>query len=61
MKTDTRQYLGWGARLRLVGRVLGATGLFAALGGLFLLAAIFHEITIGHLQHSLQGSARFTR
>ena len=31
MKTDTRHYLGWNARLRLLGRVLGITALFAAL------------------------------
>jgi hypothetical protein len=55
MKTDTRQYLGWGARLRLFGRVLGNTALFAALGGFFLLWAVRREITLGNIEQSLSG------
>src|SRR5437660_6584065 len=62
MKTDTRHYLGWNARLRLLGRVLGITALFAALGGLFLYGSIFHEITVDGLKHALaesNGAAQF--
>src|SRR3954451_9713651 len=57
MKTDTRHYLGWGARLRIVGRVLGITALFAALGGFFLLWAVLREITIGNIKQSLMAAA----
>ena len=54
MKTDKRQYLGWGARLRLVGRILGVTGIFAALGGLFVLLAIRFDLSIDHLKQALE-------
>jgi hypothetical protein len=57
MNTDTRHYLGWGARLRLLGRILGITALFAALGGFFLLWATAHEISLGNVQSSLTSGA----
>jgi hypothetical protein len=54
MKTDTRQYLGWAARFRLFGRVLGLTGLFAAIVGLFVLLAIGQEITLDNVRSNLE-------
>src|SRR5262245_58411799 len=54
MKTDTRQYLGWAARGRLVGRVLGLTGLFAGLAGLFILLALDHELSVDALRSALE-------
>src|SRR6188508_320149 len=46
MKTDTRHYLGWGARARLFGRILGLTAFFAALGAVFVLAALGADATV---------------
>ncbi len=56
MKTDKRQYLGWAARFRLFGRVLGLTGIFAALVGLFVLLALGRDISIDHLRSDLTTS-----
>src|SRR5262245_4144418 len=56
MKTDTRYYLGWAARGRLVGRVLGLTGLFAGLAGLFIFLALGREPTIDAVQAALSTS-----
>ncbi|HEX3148733.1 MAG TPA: hypothetical protein VHR66_11650 [Gemmataceae bacterium] len=50
MKTDTRQHLGWAARFRVAARILGLTALFAALSGLFILFALFHEVTVGNIR-----------
>jgi hypothetical protein len=56
MKTDTRHFLGWAARFRLFGRVLGLTGLFAALVGLFVLLAIGRELSVESLRAAIEGS-----
>lgn len=56
MKTDTRQYLGWAARFRLFGRVLGLTGLFAALVGLFVLMAVGRDITLDNLRANVEST-----
>jgi hypothetical protein len=56
MKTDTRLFLGWAARFRLFGRVIGLTGLFAALVGLFVLLAIGRELTIDSLRSAIEGT-----
>lgn len=53
MKTDTRHYLGWGARFRLFGRILGLTAFFAALVAVFVLAAMGTEATTGGLRAAL--------
>src|SRR5262249_57073926 len=53
MKTDTRQYLGWAARMRVLLRILGVTALFAALTGLFLLWALGYELSAGNLQTAM--------
>jgi hypothetical protein len=53
MKTDTRQYLGWAARLRVLLRILGVTALFAALAGLFILLALGYEFVIGNLRTAM--------
>jgi hypothetical protein len=53
MKTDTRQFLGWTARLRVVGRVLGLTALFAAIAGLFILLALGYEVGVGNVQSAM--------
>lgn len=56
MKKDTRYYLGWGARLRLVGRVLGLTGLLAGLVGLFLWYALGQPVTVAAVEDALQAT-----
>ena len=56
MKTDTRQYLGWAARGRLFGRVLGLTGFMAALVGAFVLIALGRTVNASELQSALGGS-----
>ena len=54
MKKDTRQYLGWGARLRLVGRLLGLTGAAAAVVGLFLWDAFGRDLTAESLRTAFE-------
>lgn len=44
MKKDTRHNLGWAARMRLVGRVIGLIGLFTALTGYFFWRAAGRNI-----------------
>ncbi|MBO0699812.1 MAG: hypothetical protein J2P46_15550 [Zavarzinella sp.] len=56
MKTDTRLSLGWAARTRLFARVLGLTGLFAALVGLFVLLALGREISLNGLRTGIEGT-----
>src|SRR5215212_6964839 len=53
MKTDTRHYLGWGARARLFGRVLGLTALFAGLVAAFVLAATGTTATVDGIRTAL--------
>src|SRR6476659_6919306 len=53
MKTDTRQYLGWAARMRVLLRLLGVTALFAALAGLFILLALGYEFEIGNIRTAI--------
>ena len=57
MKKDTRYYLGWGARLRLVGRLLGLTGLLAAAIGLFLWLAVGRDLAVDNLKAAFQDPA----
>ena len=54
MKTDTRHYLGWGARFRLFGRILGLTAFFAALGAVFVLAALGTDATVAGVRAGLE-------
>src|SRR5262245_19014227 len=61
MKTDTRQYLGWAARMRVLLRILGVTALFAALAGLFLFWALGNELSAGNLQAAMLDSAGTTQ
>jgi hypothetical protein len=56
MKTDTRHYLGWGARARLFGRILGLTAFFAALVALFVLAAMGTDPTAEGIRGALSSS-----
>src|SRR5262245_34874397 len=56
MKTDTRLSLGWAARTRLFARVLGLTGLFASLVGLFVLLALGRELTVDSLRAGIEGT-----
>ena len=51
MKKDTRHYLGWSARLRLLGRIVGITALFAALAGFAILVAV--RRVWGHIRNAL--------
>src|SRR5262249_49408448 len=53
MTTDTRYYLGWGARARLFGRILGLTGFFAALVAVFVLAALGTDASVNGLKDAL--------
>jgi len=53
MKTDTRHNLGWGARSRLFGRIIGLTGFFAALAGLFVFLSIGRQLTFENLRSAI--------
>lgn len=55
--TDTRYYLGWPARLRVGSRILGITGLFAALVGLFIIWSVSHELAVGNIRLALMEAA----
>jgi hypothetical protein len=56
MNTDTRYYLGWGARARLFGRILGLTAFFAALVAVFVLAALGTDASVNGLKDALATS-----
>jgi hypothetical protein len=53
MKKDTRHNLGWAARMRLAVRILGLTGVFAAVAGLALFAALGNELVSGRLRDAM--------
>ena len=55
MKADSRQKLGWGNRLRLLGRMLGLTGLFASGVGALVLGPRLPDWKITTLETASQG------
>jgi hypothetical protein len=56
MKKDTRYNLGFLARLRLVVRVLGLTGVLAGFVGLFLWFALTQPLTVAAIRESLNAT-----
>jgi len=50
MKTDTRHNLGWGARSRLFGRIIGLTGFFVALAALFVFLSYGRQLTLDNVR-----------
>jgi hypothetical protein len=61
MKQDKRLRLGWLARIRLIGRILGITGIFAALIGLFILVSQGQILSVDALRNTLTSGTDLLR